>query len=79
MIRKGIVKVWRRSAAVVLVIALTAGMCGCGKKAETEPAAEEQTAAEESASAQSTVQEPINPEQVKSEDIIKEEEAPAAE
>ena len=78
MIRKGIVKVWRRSAAVVLVIALTAGMCGCGKKAETEPAAEEQTAAEESASAQSTVQEPINPEQVKSEDIIKEEEAPAA-
>ena len=78
MIRKGIVKVWRRSAAVVLVIALTAGMCGCGKNAETEPAAEEQTAAEESASAQSTVQEPINPEQVKSEDIIKEEEAPAA-
>ena len=71
MIRTGIGRKWKRSAAVILVLALTAGAYGCGKSAE--PAAKEETAAEESAAAQSTVNKPINPEEVKSEDVVKEE------
>ena len=70
--RKECGKVWIKSAAAVLVLALTTGLWGCGgadKKAQ-------ETAAGETASAQTTLQEPINPEEVKSEDIIKEEEKP---
>ena len=51
VIRTGIGRKWKRSAAVILVLALTAGAYGCGKSAE--PAAKEETAAEESAAAQS--------------------------
>lgn len=68
VIRKGIGSVWRKSAAAVLVLALTAGMWGCGADKK-----EQETAHTETASAQTTLQEPINPEEVKSEDIIKEE------
>ena len=74
MIREKIGKVWRKSAAAVLVLALTAALWGCGGADKKEQAA----GPEETASAQTTLQEPINPEQVKSEDIIKEETQPAA-
>ena len=73
MIRKVIERTWKKTAAVILVLALAAGAYGCGKSAE--PAAKEETAVEESASAQSTVKEPINPEEVKSEEIVKEDAA----
>ena len=65
MIRKSIGKTWKKTAAVILVLSLTAGAYGCGKS--SEPAAKEETAVEES-----TVNEPINPEEVKSEEIVKE-------
>ena len=73
MIRKRIVNAGRKTAVLVLVLALTAGLCGCGGSKDTS--AKEST--QESAAAQSTVMEPINPEEVKSEDIMKEEEKPA--
>ena len=73
VIRKVIERTWKKTAAVILVLALAAGAYGCGKSAE--PAAKEETAVEESASAQSTVKEPINPEEVKSEEIVKEDAA----
>ena len=72
MIRKRIVNAGRKTAAVLLVLALSAGLFGCGGKD-----ASKKDSTEESAAASSTVMEPINPEEVKSEDIIKEEEKPA--
>lgn len=79
MIRKGYEKMWKRSAAVIMALALAAGTCGCGKSAEpTETTAKEETATQEtqeSAAAASTVQEPINPEQVKSEEVVKTDDA----
>ena len=71
-IRKRIVNAGRKTAAVLLVLALSAGLFGCGGKD-----ASKKDSTEESAAASSTVMEPINPEEVKSEDIIKEEEKPA--
>ena len=71
VIRKRIVNAGRRTAAVLLVLALSACLFGCGDKDASEKKSEE------SAAAHSTVMEPINPEEVKSEDIIKEEEKPA--
>ena len=62
-----------KNAAGILVLALTAGLCGCGGSKD----ATVKESAEESAAAQSTVMEPINPEEVKSEDVMKEEEKPA--
>ena len=73
MIRKRFVNAGRKTAAVILVLALTAGLCGCGGSKD----ATVKESAEESAAAQSTVMEPINPEEVKSEDVMKEEEKPA--
>ncbi len=69
MIRKEMAQVRRKFAAVGIAVALTAGLLGCAKTAE------EASGAGESSAAQSTVQEPINPEQVKSEEIIKEKES----
>lgn len=74
MIRREIGKVWRKAAAAVLVLSLTAALWGCGGADKKE----QETGAAESASAETTLQEPINPEEVKSEDIIKEEEKPVA-
>ncbi len=72
VIRKRIVNAGRKTAAVLLVLALSAGLFGCGGKDASQKAS-----AEESTAAGSTVLEPINPEEVKSEDVIKEEEKPA--
>ena len=72
VIRKRIVNAGRKTAAVLLVLALSAGLFGCGGKDASQKAS-----AEESTTAGSTVLEPINPEEVKSEDVIKEEEKPA--
>ena len=71
MIRKRIVNTGRKTAAVLLVMALSACLFGCGGKDASKKASEE------SAAASSTVMEPINPEEVKSDDIIKEEEKTA--
>jgi len=78
LIRKGYGMKWKRTAAVMLALALTAGAYGCGKSAEPAETAKEETAAQEtqeSAAAASTVQEPINPEQVKSEEVVKTDDA----
>ncbi len=78
MIRKGYGMKWKRTAAVILALALTAGAYGCGKSAEPAQTAGEETAAQEtqeSTAAASTVQEPINPEQVKSDEVVKADDA----
>lgn len=76
MIRKEFVKTVRKTAAVVMVLALAAGMYGCGKSSgSAEPAAQEETASQETAEAQGTENDQINPEQVKNEEIVKEDTA----
>ena len=76
MIRKEFVKTVRKTAAVVMVLALAAGMYGCGKSSgSAEPATQEETASQETAEAQGTENDQINPEQVKNEEIVKEDTA----
>ncbi len=69
MIRKEMAQIRRKFAAVGIAVARTAGLPGCAKTAE------DASGTGETSTPQSTVQEPINPEQVKSEDIIKEKES----
>ena len=79
VIRKGYGMKWKKTAAVILALALTAGAYGCGSSAEpAQTTAKEETApqeTQESAAAASTVQEPINPEEVKSEEVVKADDA----
>ena len=71
--RKVMEKNLRRTAAVALALVLAAGLSACGGSKEAA-----QPGAEESAAAASTVSGPINPEEYKSEEVIKEEPAKEA-